>query len=377
MMPFYILGDSLESLYTIAMSNQALQLAPWAARYTRFAAECDGISPLYAFLAAQIAGDPALLTIALACRPEQPPGNLFLGAVHYLLLQQPDHPLAAYYPSLTPTPLPVTAAFPAFKAFCLDHRLALEEILATHLVQTNELRRCNYLFLAFAQIAQQTAHQGLAEPLALLELGASAGLNLLWDHYGYHYYHQASGAVRAAGNPESPVLLRCTVRGERLPALPDRLPPVAWRLGLDLNPLDLRNAQAYLWLQALIWPEHQDRVALLADARLLYQQAPPHLRRGDLATDLPALLAEMPAYATPVIFHTHVFNQVTETVREEVTQQFVAFSRERTLYRIGNDLTPPALQHFPLTLQIYENGKITTRHLADVDGHGRWLQWYL
>lgn len=70
---------------------QASQLDTLAARYLRFAAECDGISPLYAFLATQIAQDQELLTIGLACRPEQPPGNLFWGAVHYLLLQQPDH----------------------------------------------------------------------------------------------------------------------------------------------------------------------------------------------------------------------------------------------------------------------------------------------
>ena len=77
------------------MANQLLQLDILAERYARFAAECDGISPLYSFLAAKIAQDRALLTLALACRPGQPPGNLLLGAVHYLLLQQPAQPLAA------------------------------------------------------------------------------------------------------------------------------------------------------------------------------------------------------------------------------------------------------------------------------------------
>lgn len=358
------------------MTIQSPQLATLAARFAHFAAECDGISPLYAFLAAQMAQDQTLLTMALACRPEQPPGNLFLGAVHYLLLQMPDQPLAAYYPSLTPMPLPVAEAFPTFKAFCLDHRLALEEILATYLVQTNEIRRCSYLLPAFAHIAKRTNHQGIAEPLALLELGASAGLNLLWDHYSYQYQHEESGSIQEAGVPDSPVLLRCTLRGKGLPTLPATLPPVAWRMGLDLNPLALRDTQHYRWLQALIWPEHQDRVALLADAHLIYQQHPPTLRRGDLTADLVAVLAEMPAYATPVIFHTHVFNQVVNEAREQVAQQLAAFASERTLYRLGNDVTPPALQHFPLTLQIYENGQVTTHHLADVDGHGRWLQWH-
>ena len=172
------------------------------------------------------------------------------------------------------------------------------------------------------------------------------------------------------------VRLHCVVRGDCMPSLPTTLPPVAWRMGLDLNPIDLRNAQHYLWLQALIWPEHHDRVALLEDARLIYHQHPPLLRRGDLATALADSLAEMPAYATPVIFHTHVFNQVSGDVRERVIQQIADFSRERTLYRVGNDLEKPELQSFPLTLQVYQNGAMTTHHLADVDGHGRWLQWY-
>lgn len=360
------------------MVNQFSQLDILAERYARFAAECDGISPLYSFLAAQIAQDRELLTLALACRPGQPPGNLLLGAVHYLLLQQPDQPLAAYYPSLAAEPLPLTESFPVFKAFCLEQQLALEEILATHLVQTNEMGRCTYLLLAFAHIAQQTTHQGVAEPLALLEVGASAGLNLLWDHYSYLYYHQSPHGeqVHEAGVADAIVRLRCVVHGDHMPFLPATLPPVAWRMGLDLHPIDLRNAQHYLWLRALIWPEHHDRVALLEDARLIYQQHPPLLRQGDIVKDLGAALAALPAYATPVIFHTHVFNQIASDGRDSVAQQLADFSRERTVYRLGNDIAKPELQSFPLTLQVYQNGAVTTEHLADVDGHGRWLYWH-
>lgn len=363
-----------KAVYTTDMATISDQLDTLAQRYVRFAAECEGISPLYSFLSAQIAQDRELLTLALACRPEQPPGNLLLGAVHYLLLQQPDDPLAAYYPSLTAHPLPVHEAYPAFKRFCLEHRPVLEEIVATHLVQTNEIRRCTYLLLAFAHIAKQTTHQGIAEPLALLEIGASAGLNLLWDHYRYRYQQQ--GHVMEVNAAGSPVLLRCEVKGEQMPALPTTFPPVAWRMGLDLNPIDLRKPEQYRWLRALIWPEHHDRLALLEDAHLIYQQYPPLLRQGDVATDLVAALSLMPAYATPVLFHTHVFTQVAPDVQEEVTQQLLRFARDRTVYRLGNDLVKPALQHFSLTLQVYREGQISETHLADVDGHGRWLVWH-
>jgi hypothetical protein len=357
------------------MATRSSQLDTLAQRYIRFSAECEGISPLYAFLSAQIAQDQELLTLAMACPLGQPPGNLLLGAVHFLLLQQPADPLAVYYPSLTADPLSSTEAFPAFKRFCLDRQLALEEIIATHLVQTNEIRRCTYLLPAFAYIAGRTAHAGVAEPLALLEIGASAGVNLLWDHYDYRYQWQ--GRVTEAGATNSPVLLTCEVKGECLPAIPTVLPPVAWRMGLDRNPIDLRNAEQYLWLRALIWPEHHDRVALLEDARLVYHQHPPLLQHGDIATDFADLLAAMPAYSTPVIFHTHVFNQVAAEVQGQVVQQIIDFSRERTIYRLGNDLVKPGVQQFPLTLQIYRDGQMSAYHLADVDGHGRWLQWRL
>lgn len=357
------------------MAPISSQLDTLAQRYARFSAECDGISPLYSFLSAQIAQDRELLTIALACRPGQPPGNLLLGAVHSLLLQQPHDSLAAYYPSLTAEPLPSHEAYPAFKRFCLEHRLALEEIVATRLVQTNEIRRCTYLLPAFAHIARRTVHQGIGEPLALLEVGASAGLNLLWDRY--RYFYQQQGRVMEAGAAGSPVLLQCEVRGEKLPVLPTALPPVAWRLGLDLNPIDLRMPEQYRWLRALIWPEHHDRVALLEDAHLIYQQHPPLLRQGDVATDLVKTLSLMPAYATPVILHTHVFNQVAPEVQARVTQQLLDFARDRTLYRLGNDLVNPGVQDFPLTLQVYCDGQITEERLADVDGHGRGLVWHM
>src|SRR5437764_238243 len=83
--------------------------------------------------------------------------------------------------------------------------------------------------------------------LARVEIGTRAGLNLFWDRYRYD-----SGAAGQAGDPGAPVLLECEVRGERVPPIPARFPPVARRIGLDLFPVDVRDAAAVHWLRALI-----------------------------------------------------------------------------------------------------------------------------
>jgi hypothetical protein len=107
---------------------------------------------------------------------------LFFGAVHYLLLKGADHPLKDFYPSIVSNPKSYEDSFEYFKDFCLTHRNEIESILKTKLVQTNEIRRCAYLYPIFC-----TIYEKVKKPLALIEIGTSAGLQLLWDKYSYSY----------------------------------------------------------------------------------------------------------------------------------------------------------------------------------------------
>ncbi len=102
--------------------------------------EAEESSPLYHRLALAVADDPEMLALAAHARSGQPPANLLLGAVHFLLLRSPAHVLADYYADLTPAPRPPTEAATPFRDFCLEQRAALVEMLRTRLVQTNELR---------------------------------------------------------------------------------------------------------------------------------------------------------------------------------------------------------------------------------------------
>ena len=168
-----------------------------AARFRQFAeVECRGVSPLYDRLSLGIAEDPVLLEIADHAKQREAIPHLFLGAVHYLLAKEPEHPLRSYYPSLTGGPVIDGDPFPEFRRFCLDRVPELVNVLASRLNQTNEVRRAACLLPAFCLVAER----GLVSPLAVIELGASAGLLLLWDRYRYDY-----GDGREYGDFDSPV----------------------------------------------------------------------------------------------------------------------------------------------------------------------------
>ena len=343
-----------------------------ASRFRNFAmSEAQETSPLYHALALGIAEDEALLALAAECRAGQPPANLLLAAVHYLLLNGVEHPLAAWYPNLTANPAPAATAFPPFRDFCLNFEESLRPLLHTRLVQTNELRRSAYLVPALS-LVRQLARM----PVALIEIGASAGLNLLLDRYAYHYQVPGSQpAELVAGDPHSPVTIDCMVdKGPSVP-FPLQLPVIASRTGIDLHPVNLRNTGERRWLQALIWPEHAERAQRMEAAAALWKKSPPRMVAGDAGEALGGVLAAIPANVLPVIFHTHVLNQVSPAGREGLEALIQAAAQRRILMRIGNDFGGGTLKSFPLRLRWYTGAGVTERLLAHVDGHGRWMQW--
>ncbi len=170
-----------------------------ARRFTTFAeVDCRGYSPLYETLSVAIADDEELLGLLARARPGQRRPVLFMAAVNFL---------------------GGMGEFPAFREFCLDNRDALLSIIETRATQTNEVGRSAVLLPAFLRNP---------EPLALIEVGASAGLNLLFDRYGYDY----DGSLLGTGPP----VLECSSS-----VVPDRFPAVASRIGIDREPVDVTD----------------------------------------------------------------------------------------------------------------------------------------
>src|SRR4051794_20986162 len=143
----------------------------------------ERLSPLYHHLSQQMERDPDLLVLESLVERHQPCPITFFAAVNALLLRDHTHPLAGYYPSLTAFPHPAGEAYPAFRAFCLSHRQELQTMLPQMRLQTNEITRCANWLPALEIVSMR----GDRKPLSLVELGCSAGLNLLIDHYSYRY----------------------------------------------------------------------------------------------------------------------------------------------------------------------------------------------
>lgn len=233
------------------------------------------MSPTYERLSAAVAGDEEILTLLRTLpKPKRQPNLLF--AVVRLLGGPVGDPAA-------------------FHRFTVANWPAVAAELLARATQTNEAGRCALLLPVLVTLPQ---------PLALLEVGASAGLGLYPDRYTYRY----GDAELAAGGP----VLDCALTGT---APPVRLPEVAWRAGLDLHPLAVTDPADLAWLDALIWPEHRHRRDRLRAAAAIAAADPPVLHRGDLVDDLPALAALAPPGATLVVFHTSVLYQVPDARR--------------------------------------------------------------
>ncbi|MYX09167.1 DUF2332 family protein [Streptomyces sp. SID8375] len=279
-----------------------------AERYREFSwREARGRSDAHEELSARISQDAELCDLLSGSLPagnkQQP--NLLLAAVRYL-----DGPHAEMGPR-------GEAAYGRWREWTIRHWDEVRAVIMQRATQTNEPARCATLLPLLARLPQ---------PLALLEAGTSAGLCLHPDRYRYRYEAAGEGGdgrrtvtLRSElGAPESPLELTCRTGGAA-DELPDRMPEIVWRAGIDLDPLDpAAEPDDLRWLQALVWPGDGERTARLSAAVDAVRPAPrPRMVRGDLLDELPALAAEAPPEATLVIFHSSVLTYLPPARREE------------------------------------------------------------
>lgn len=324
--------------------------------------ECKGSSKLYEFLSLKIAEDDEILDLCMNARDGQPIPNLLFAAVHYLLLKGKEHVLREYYQSIVVSHQEVDASFAEFKDFCTVFRDEISSILKSKIVQTNEVRRCAYLYPSFCYIFNM-----VNKPLSLIEIGTSAGLQLLWDTYRYSY-----GNNQVYGNKQSNVHIRSEIIGDNPPFILTNSPPVVSRLGLDLHISDLRDPDDYLWLKSLIWPEHQERLELFEHAALNFKKDPVSLIEGDGVMLLSDIVEHTPKDSVLCIFHTHVANQFPENLKYKLLESIKLIGSKRDVFHLYNNMWDRKLH-----LDSFINGIEYHKTVGETEGHGRWFKWEL
>ena len=313
-------------------------------RYDRFAREeAPGRSALYAEWARGVARDAAVAGI-LARIPEgrrQPP--LVFAVTR--MLGAPER------------------GFEEWAGWLHTHADAVVAEASVRRVQTNEPQRCAALLPALATVDG---------PIALLEIGASAGLCLYPDRYSYRF--RGPGGVQAldpAGGP-SPVVLECEVSGDP----PLRMPEVVWRAGIDLDPLEAAAEGDRRFLTSLVWPGEAGRVERIEAALDVVAADPPLLLAGD-ASD-PAVLRHAaglaPRGATLVVTTPGVLPHVPRAGRERL------IATVRALDAVWITIDPPSLHEswHPSVDGAAWGGFVLGRDavpLAAVDPLGAFVHW--
>ena len=282
-------------------------------------------SALYRRLSSAVAQAPDVMALLLEAAPPQRLPMLLFAAVHAEVLA-------------TGVPYPQDGA--SFLTYCRDHADRLRPVLRERSTQTNEVGRCAYLRPCIAAAAD-------GRPLALVEVGTSAGLNLNLDRYAYDF-----GGGVTGGDPVSPLTIGTDLRRGTPPL---QLPPVGWRAGIDLAP-----APDPEWLRACVFADQKERLARLDAALAIAREHPPELVRGDALEVLPAVLERVPPGMQAVVFHTAVAVYLTDDERARLTALVAG-----------------------VTHVAAERGRPEGGFALEIDGlevgvahpHGAWLEW--
>ena len=345
-----------------------------------------GYSPTYERIARALAAEPDTLALLAGVAPTGRTPVLSFAAVHDIVLAEPDQPLAAIYAGDRRED-----PWPAYRALLQARSGDVAERMRTRAIQTNEVGRSAAIAPALAAVAADEAtHRG--RRLALVEVGASAGLNLLFDRYAATYRREGA-VVGRCGPTDSAVQLDCELRGPADPPF-GPAPDIASRRGLDLKPVDVTDDESCRWLRACLWPDVPDRAQRLTAAVAVARRSPPPLHRGDARTDLAPLLAELPDDVLPVVLATWALAYLGRTGRDLLLEALDDLGARRDLVLVTAEeaSATPWLPEPPaevaacgdgagagtptlLGRRTWRDGTAADEALALSHPHVRWMAW--
>lgn len=274
-----------------------------------------------------------------------------LGGVHYLVLS--GHAPDAF------------ESWDHFSDTLDDQGEYLARFIAERPIQTNEVRRSWVLLPCFLEVVRRTGN----ETFDLIELGPSAGLNLVWDRYCYRYEAGSWGATDAG----------LKLGGEERARVPEQLlrlaPRVRGRVGIDTRPVDVTSDEDARLLKSFVWADQVDRLRRLEEAIGLLRLDPPELVRGDFVELLPRVLSERRGDGLTVVFQTGTLGYLTPEQRDRLHALLEAAGEAAPLAFVST--VGPREQgatHWGVSLQLWpgEGAEL----VAEADYHGTWLDWF-
>lgn len=299
-------------------------------------------SPLYAAVCRRLADEPVVAEVAPDDRWDFP--LRLLAALHYLALSEGIDPWD--------DPVRVISERADWVA-----RFTVEQG-----VQTNEVQRSWMLLPCFLELARRAA----ADQLDLVELGPSAGLNLVWDRYRYRYANGTWGSEDAS--LELTAEERSTVPGELLQVRPR----VRGRVGIDRSPIDVTTGDGALLLKCFVWADQAARLERLDRAIEALRQDSPQLVHGDLVTLLPEVLERRVDGALTVVFETAVLGYVSEEGRQEVFATLDRAGAEGPLALVRTAHPPEGSERYGISIRLWPQ---QTETVLFAGFHGQWLEW--
>lgn len=273
-------------------------------------------SPLYRRLTDVIADDPRLCDV-LNSIEDRTRHNLLFAGVQYLMMRDGPGELGDFYPNFTDPPRDLGGIDGPFTDFVLENSEELIALGNSRLTQTNECRRCVALLPGVWETPASSFH--------LIDFGTSAGLNLHLDRYRYRWGSMEWGE-------SSPVLLETENRGR---SLSPRNIEVLRRIGLDLNPLDPADPDNRMWLEALTWPEHDERRQRLRAALGLADAGRSELVAGDALQTLGPALDSLPTGEPALVINSFILNQFPPEARSLVGDIVETARSKRPVFRVS------------------------------------------
>jgi hypothetical protein len=320
-------------------------------RYRAFARSWyQGYSTRYERLASDLANDGELVDY-VSRLPNGGQPNLFFAAINYV-----TH--GDEFPSDGRSLRRVTG----------NYASDIERVMQWRRNQTNEVGRCSVLLAALPP-----------GPIALVEVGASAGLCLLLDRFLYEY------GDRRCGDPHAAVRLSCAVTGKV--ATRTNMPDIVWRRGIERYPLELEKEDDCRWLEACIPYDHADRRARLRAALSLARRDPPQIVPGDLADDLHGVICQAPRDACLVVYHSATLVYVSHARRRAFADILRQASLTRDVWWLSNEIddTLPSTSaldpasgprvRFKLERTIFRDGTGRRELLAHTHPDGATMTW--